>query len=246
MTLEQAIAKATKLLKLSESSNAHEAALAAQRAQEILARYDIDATALSMDGNGPTIEETINKFEGENAIDSGNSSIARWKIVLASRLASANSCRAYKSGPSIGIIGRPTDVQKVRYLYAVLLFEIERLTDSNAKGMGRSYRAEFRHGVVSAIGDKLREAKQKVAQDMREEAKIDANPNALVRIDNALERMGERDRAVDAWARQNMNFRSSSTSSRHNAEARAAGYSAGQSLNVGGRTGIAGGMKRLA
>lgn len=227
MTQQEAMAKASKLLKLSESSNPNEAALAAQRAQEILTRYKIDATMLSLDSNEP--EEEIG--EGDT-LEEGNKQMASWKLSLASHVARANSCRAYQSGASIGIVGRPTDIEKVRYLYAMLSIEIESLTKRDAKGKGRSYATEYRYGVVAAIADKLKEAKAKVEETMRQET---VNENGLVRLNNALARINDRDAAVDAWVRKHMNFRSKATYSRGNASARAAGYAAGQSINMGGR-----------
>lgn len=44
LTKEQIVAKIVKLLRLSKSSNQHEAELAAQRASEMMAKYQIDAT----------------------------------------------------------------------------------------------------------------------------------------------------------------------------------------------------------
>lgn len=235
LTLEQAMTKASKLLKLAESSNANEAALAAQRAQEILARYDIDRASLgASDGGDSEPLENIKRFDGENGIDRGNASIARWKLSLASAIGRANSCRVYKSGASIGIVGRKSDVVKVRYFYIMLCEEIDKLTNSKAKGMGRNYRTEFRHGVVSAVSDKLQDAKQKVAQDMRQEAQASGNSAALVSLNRGLERLDQRQRDVDAWCRANMNFRKSPSYRNVNSDARSAGYSAGQSLNVGG------------
>ncbi|RYF48582.1 MAG: DUF2786 domain-containing protein [Cytophagaceae bacterium] len=233
MTLEQAMAKASKLLKLAESSNANEAALAAQRAQEILDRYSIDMASLEASGDGDASDnESVQRFDGEDGIDRGNASIAYWKLALATKIGQANSTRVYKSGATIGIVGRKSDVAKVRYFYILLCSEIDKLTNFHAKGKGRNYRTEFRMGVVAAIGDKLQEAKAKVAQDMRQEAS--GNESALVSLNRGLERLDQRQRDVDAWVRANMNFRSSNRYARQNSDARAAGYSAGQSLNVGG------------
>lgn len=242
MTLQEAIAKATKLIKLSESDNAAEAALAAQRAQEILARYDIDRASLSMDGPSNEPDETIENFTSRSPLDQGNARIARWKLMLASKVAKANQCRAYQSGPTIGIIGRASDVEKVRYLYDMLVREIDRLTERDGKGCGMNYRMEYRIGAVSAIGDKLAEAKAKVATEMRAEN----TGAALVRVNNALETIAKKDADVDAWVRANMRFRTKTTYSRPNHSAREAGYAAGKSLNIGGSNGRIGqGQKRL-
>jgi type II secretory pathway component GspD/PulD (secretin) len=242
MTLQEAIAKATKLIKLSASDNPAEAALAAQRAQEILARYDIDMASLAMDAPSSEPDEAIEDFTSRSPLDQGNARMARWKLMLASRIARANQCRAYQSGATIGIIGRASDVEKVRYLYAMLVREVDRLTERDGKGCGMNYRTEYRIGAVSAIGDKLAEAKAKVAQEMRAEN----SGAALVRVNNALETIAKKEMAVDQWVQKNMRFHSKTTYSRPNHSAREAGYAAGKSLNIGGSKGSIGqGQKRL-
>ena len=50
MTRDEAIAKARKLLSLAESDNAHEAALATARAQEIFDRYEINQAIVDLQG----------------------------------------------------------------------------------------------------------------------------------------------------------------------------------------------------
>lgn len=239
LTLEQAMAKASKLLKLSTSSNANEAALAASMAQQILTRYGIDQAALAGDGAPQGPVEPIGKDHAP--LEEGGRRLAGWKAQLAAAIAKANACRAYTSGPSIGIIGRASDVASVRYLYATLALEVERLTQRLAMGQGRTYSNSFRHGVVAAIAEKLAAARAAVAADMRAEN----SGAALVRIDNALQRVKDADAAVDAWIAANMKMRNATSRLRSNATARAAGYSAGQSVNVGGRAAIAGGRKLL-
>lgn len=241
MTLDEAIAKATKLLKLSESSNANEAALAAQRAQEILARYNIDAAALAGDESGPVIDEPI-ADQGER-LEAGGGRLAAWKPMLAQKVARVNSCRVYTCGSDIGIIGRASDVSKVRYLYSTLAHEVDKLTKAHAKGLGRSYAASFRIGVVSAIGEKLEAAQAKVAAEMRAEQTTGAG---LVRIDKALARISDRQREVDAWVRNNMRLGTRRSNTRVNGGAREAGYAAGQSINIGGaRAALGAGQGRL-
>lgn len=241
MTLEEAIAKATKLLNLSKSSNANEAALAAQRAQEILARYQIDAASLDNDGGAPMPEEPIGKGE---ALEDSGSRLAMWKPMLAQKIANVNACQSYTSGPSIGIIGRASDVAKVRYMYGFLSGEVERLTKSLAMGHGRAYATSFRIGAVMAIGESLAAAQARVEREMRDEHLH--NPAALVRIDKALAKLSQRERDVDAWVRANMNFRTSRRGYNSNGGGYGAGYAAGQSVSVGGARGALGaGARRL-
>lgn len=241
MTLQEALAKVAKLIRLSQSSNANESALAAQMAQKILVRYNIDRAALAVDGDSDGVEEVIE--DHEQMLDDGGQRIARWKPMLASRVAKANSCRVYIRASAVGIIGRASDVSKVRYLYDMLVREVDRLTATHGKGQGRSYCISFRVGVVTAIGEKLQEANAKVAAEMRAEH----TGAALMRIDKALERLSEKDRAIDAWMAENMRLRSSSRSVGVNAAARRAGYAAGQSITLGNQRGaLSRGSKQLS
>lgn len=242
MTLEEAIAKATKLLNLSKSSNANEAALAAQRAQEILARYQIDAASLDNEGGAPMPEEPVGKGD---TLDEGGARLATWKPILAQKIATVNACRVYTSGASIGIIGRASDVAKVRYMYGFLSGEVERLAKSLGMGHGRAYATSFRMGAVMAIGESLAAAQARVEREMRDEHLH--NPAALVRIDKALAKLSDREREVDAWVRANMKLRSSRRSYSSGGGGFGAGYTAGQSVSVGGaRAALGAGSRRLS
>lgn len=239
MTLEEAMKKASKLLKLSESSNANEAALAAGMAQKILSKYNIDRATLSLDDKGGFIED-IKKGE---TLEDGGGRLASWKSMLASKIARVNSCRVYLTGSSIGIVGRDTDIGKVRYFYAFLSLEIEKLVKIQAKGQGRSFATSFRIGAVEAIGEKLQEASKLAEKEAREST---VNEAGLVLVNRALAKMREDDQAVDQWMRDNMNLGTRRSSYSGNDAGRAAGYRAGQSVNVGGSNRAVGsGQRRL-
>ncbi len=243
MTIQEAMAKVTKLLRLSESSEPHEAALAAQRAQEILTRYNIDRAALSLDGTESEPEEEIQNFTDRAPLDEANARLATWKTVLANRLAPANQCAVYVSGSAIGIVGRASDVEKVRYMYALLVRETERLTDRHGKGCGQRWRNSFRYGVVAAIAEKLAQTAAKVASDMRAES----TGNALVLVNQAIAKVEQRGRDVESYLRRNLKLRQSSRKVRASSDAHAEGYRAGQTINMGGgaRGALGGGNKRI-
>lgn len=241
MTLEQAMEKASKLLRLANSSNANEAAAAASMAQKILARFNIDQAALSLDGAVDAPVESIGKDHAP--LDNGGRKLATWKAQMAMHVAQANACRVYQSGAAIMLVGRASDVAKVRALYAMLTSEVDRLTMRLAMGRGRTYANSFRHGAVVAIGEKLRAAQAAVAAEMR--AEQSGNAHALARIDNALVSLRDRDASVETWMDENMNLRSSRRSVNVNGQGRAAGYAAGQTVNVSGNAAIAGGRRQL-
>lgn len=243
MTLQEAIAKVTKLLRLSESSNPHEAALAAQRAQEILTRYDIDRAALSLDG-GSEPDEAIEDFSRRAPLDEGGKSLATWKLSLANTIAKANQSRIYRTGVAVGIVGRPSDVEKVRYLYDYLLREVDRLADRDGKGCGKTWRTQYRFGVVEAITVKLAETRAKVENEMRAEVQ----GTALVRVNEAIQNIERKDRALDAWVSANLKLRAGPRRPmRANHGAREAGREAGKSITISGARGsIASGNRRLS
>lgn len=243
MTLNDAMAKVSKLLRLSESSNPHEAALAAQRAQEILTRYNIDRAALDLDGSQSEPEEEIENFTDRAPLDEAKARLATWKTILANRLAKANQVAVYVSGSAIGIVGRPSDVEKVRYMYGLLVREVDRLTNRDGKGCGQRWRNSFRLGVVSAIAEKLAQTAAKVAHDMRAES----NGAALVRVNQAIEKVEQRGRDVESFVRRNLKLRESSRKVSASFDAHAAGYHAGQSINLGGnaRGALGGSSKRI-
>lgn len=245
MTLQEAIDRATKLLRLAESDNPHEAALAAQRAQEILTRYEIDRTSINLGGTSEqhTPDEEIENFMNKGApLDAGLARIARWKGMLASAIAKANQARVYIAGNAIGIVGRASDVEKVRYLYAMLVAETDRLTDRDGKGCGVNWRNQYRLGVVDAVREKLAATHAKVAAEMRAEN----NGHALVRVNQAIAKLAENDLAVDAWMKANMRLRTSRASGRYNPNARAAGREAGKAINISSARGALGAAgKRL-
>lgn len=236
-SVDKAIAKARKLLALAESDNPHEAAQAAQRAQELLDRHEISQAMLvaASSADAADDDEQIESSADTSTPIYQAGTIAAWRSILAQAIAAANQCRIYVSRTSgargkqrfIQIVGRPSDVEKVRYLYQYLTGETDRLCDRDAKGRGRTWRNNYRLGVVDSIGIGLRAARAKVVEDMRAAA---AAPGALVRIDNALATLNGRALAVDEFMAANLKLRSSSSRYRTNADARALGQSAGKEI----------------
>lgn len=170
---DQAIDRARKLLALANNNtNAEEAALAAQRAQEVISKHGLDAAMLSLDD---TMVETVQDEpifdygEQGDPLDAGEGARrVDWKAKLSNFVAYANSCEVYYVGPMIHVVGRPTDVSAVRYLYAYLVREIERLL---APQMGwrptQKWQASFCQGCVDTIMVALAVAERNVRQQAR-------------------------------------------------------------------------------
>jgi len=168
MNHAEALEKAKKLLRLAQSDNPNESALAASRAQEIIDRFKIEKFALEFDNDKPAApDEPIKNFEGDPLDDTGRTET--WKIRLAMELAKQNQCKIY-SHRGLCIIGRPSDATAVRYLFAWLTREIERLAQGSCAGYGRNYFNNFRIGAAETVARRLAEQAEATRQAVRSEA----------------------------------------------------------------------------
>lgn len=235
MNYEQAIEKAVKLLRLATSSNPHEAALAASRAQEIIDRFNIEAAALSLDGKQSVPDEPVKDF-GADLLDG---SFTTWKWRFLATLVRLNGCKAYRpGGKGLALLGRPSDVATVRYFYAWLVREIDRLAVSACKGNGRVYSNNFRIGCAETIAERLKGQQKATRQAVVEEIEAGSLPlefkkMALVRVNAALAKVDEKLNDVNTYAKRHLNLRQSS--GHHIAgheSAREAGRKAGFSIRM--------------
>jgi hypothetical protein len=257
MTKEEAIEKVRKLLALSQSNNPHEAALAAQRAQEILNKYEIEQGMLDLSSDDPTDKEQITQ---DGILGEPTQRMSAWKGVLSDALARANACRSYwhwlhtvnqtNWRPArimrLKIVGRPSDVQKVQYMFSLLVAEVDRLTKRDCAGKGKTYSNNYRHGMVGAIAEKIHEAKQSARRAVYAEHAGDTL--ALVKIDRSLERLDRRDQDMAQWMKANLKLKNMPSSASHDYAARAHGYRVGKkevSVNSRARGGLGAAKKAL-
>lgn len=262
MTHEEAISKAIRLLKLAQSDNPHEAALAAAKAQEIIDRYKLTGLSAESElpGGAKEPEEPIRNFEDplDYAKSGEGKNLSRWKVSLASVLAKANQSRIYTSQvydkafatrtPVIRIVGRPSDVETVRYLYQYLVNEVERLTKVHAKGNGKTWANNFRYGVVDEIRDRLEAQRNETAQKMKKEIEAFGAPDAqvaIVRVNQGLIKLEKQGEDVQTWMDENLDLKKTYARSRSDFGAREAGRQAGKSIQLGGGKGLTSGAKRL-
>lgn len=240
MTDTVILAKVQKLLRLATSSNANEAALAAAKAQELIDKHQLAAALLALDSAEPANgldDEPIVDFEKAGAPLESQKKLDRWRGQLASVIARQNGCRIYYHGSDIALVGRPSDAETVRYLYGYLSREVERLATENGRGMGRTWRNNFRLGVVDAISAKLYEQRRKFESETRAEARAESG-TALMRIDRALAKIDKRGESVAAWIESNLKLYSrGGGGGNYNHGARQAGRKAGQSVSIGGARG---------
>jgi hypothetical protein len=237
MTVENIVSKVQKLLRLSTAnSNAAEAASAAAKAQGLIDEHNLTAAMLALDDAAPEVDEPIIDFQTSGAPLDSQKQQQRWRGVLALTVAKLNGCRVYRSGGALALVGRPTDAETVRYLYGYLSREVERLAAQQV-GMGRTWRNNFRLGVVDTINGKLHEQRRQFESTAHATAR-EAGSVALMRMDQAMAKIDARGSSVDAWLKSNLKLRAGHSSrTSYDRSAREAGKQAGQSINVGGARG---------
>ncbi|MCO4745809.1 MAG: DUF2786 domain-containing protein [Proteobacteria bacterium] len=164
-----------KLLALAASSNVHEAAAAAERAQRLIAEHRLEAWVRQTEVD--PIEDAR-----DTPLDSAKRP-RRWKSVLASALAEANGCAAYTlKGPDqshIVLVGRRSDREAVRAVWDWLVKRIEWLSASHGGGKGKKWHDAFRIGAVATIAERLSAAD--------DEAYAAIEGAALVRVDHSMQ-----------------------------------------------------------
>lgn len=190
MSQADVIAKIKKLRALATSDNEHEAAAAAAAAERLLQEHRLSEAELEGD-SGPKEQAELS----EDPLDVFGRKAQVWKGVLVFGLGKLHGCyvfqdRVRRRGATeihlvYRIVGRPSDVATVRYLYAWLTSEIERLAHQHGKGKGRTWFNSYRRGAVAGVLEAMRGASKAV--------RAEASATALVRLD---ERMTETESAA--------------------------------------------------
>lgn len=162
-----------------------EAATAAGMAERLAEKHRLNIAELEITGEIDAEDVTGDSLYSEN-------STSKWKSKLANALCIFNGCKAIyisksdlrtfrKKGGQINIFGRPSDIEIVKYLYAYLSVEIERLAKTNTKrqnlsrGEAKGYSNAYKMGAVEGVYIQLKEAQQ--------EARKEATSTALAVVD---------------------------------------------------------------
>lgn len=222
---DQIVEKIQKLLKLGTSDNEHEAAQAVAQAQKLMEKHNISQAMLTQLSSEEEEEET--RSWEDPLYDSMGTSRSQWRGYLGQTIAKANNSDVWTSGGKIFIVGRGSDVQTVRYLFAYCEKEIDRLSKRYA-GNGKGWINNYKIGCVNAIRDKLKEAKTSAREEMIAE---DSNAkNAIVKLDDkSIQIRKEIDNYFNA---HNMGTRTYGKQS-FSEDARKLGYKDGQKINLG-------------
>lgn len=254
MTYQEAIDKAMKLLRLTKSPVPAEAALAASKAQEIIDHYKLDVTGLDYDKQEAADDnEPVKDFGYSDPLDNVKYGMYRetWCVRLASYVARHNHTRIVQTyaadgkGRVIKIIGRPSDVNTVRYLYPFFKIQIEEMANRDCVGHSSAYRGQYCAGVIDTLWAKLCASRQQTFTEKRTE--MAGNQTALVRVNNAIAKMEKRSEAVDAYIKMNMKLgKGRGGYSRTETGGRREGQRAGQNIRMtGARGGLGAGRKQI-
>ncbi len=208
------VARVQKLLALAESSNQHEAELAASTAQRIMLKYNLDLQGSEAGDSGGCaylwLGEPTGRIQPHQRVLAG--------LLLTHFFVQVIWIPVYrplegKHGSVIEVCGRPENLAMAEYVHAFVLRTIERLwrehkraTDVRSDRDRRSFLA----GAVAGLSEKLR-AQRAVAQ--RE---------GLVWVGDA--------RVCDYFRRRHPHTRSAGRRTRANAAAYSKGKSAGQTI----------------
>lgn len=197
-------------LRLSKSSNEHEAALAAARAQEIIDRYQLAINDLDFDAQQKQRDdEPIKNFGYNDPLDNVKYGNYResWTLRLATVVAEHNGTRTFwckngytsRDGISIRIVGKPSDVDATRYLYSFFKGQIESLQSSCGRGQSSTWKGEFATGCIDTLRRRLKEQREATINEVK--AENAGNPLALMRVQNAVAKVEQKVQAVDKWIR---------------------------------------------
>jgi len=232
MTHAEAIEKVKKLMRLAESPVKAEAELAAAKASEIMSRYELDAAAIEL-SNPTQAKEDIADF-GEDPLDEMRV-VASWKSRLSVVVSSLHGCQCYKRGGSLNLIGRPSDVATVRYLYSWICRQIELVVASEGLGHSKNYKNNFRLGMVDTIAVRMRDAKKVAEQQFRQETVAACSTTALVLVENAIVLRQQHYEEAVAFGKAKLHLRTQhGYRPRHNDAGRTAGREAGQHVQFNG------------
>lgn len=236
------VKKIQKLLKLSQSSNEHEAALAAQRASEMMRQYNIAEAQLRVEepaaARGP--EPIIQGHQVD--IKAGAKRAAKWKGHLVSASAKLYNCYVWVGTDGVHrMFGRQSDVQAAHYTAQYLIGEVDRIakdawSKSPEKALGavsgRSWIPNFCLGAAVTIWQRCHEVgNERLAKARAAAAAAAAGPvTALVVVaKDELQVYGE-------YAQFSRRFRKSRGSNSRITQGGAyeQGRAAGTTVNLGG------------
>lgn len=228
MTIDDKImSRLAKLLEMAERGGEHEAQLAAERAAELMARYEIemaDVQARTGQPAKPTIERGRVDSLWEDA--DGWPRVENWHRALLSALAGVMGGKAWVHGKGkqyqFHMVGTRDAINAVRYTYALLERQINRLSREAQRRHvepSNAWRRSYAIGMVSKIYDRLKAGKAAAHQG--------ASSTALVVVDaTAIAVKAEYDQ---------LKLRTMKSAARKRPDAGSYGYADGDRVDLGDR-----------
>lgn len=181
MDIYHVIDKVKKLRSLTFSNNANEAANAANAANKLIDEYRLSEIDIAVEGSGsdPIVEDDSYIYE--------TGRITQWKSdlirVLASHYGVVDYINSYypegRKVSKFKLVGRSSDIQIVRYMFAWLNTECQRLATAQVKGQGHVVVASYCRGFVAGIAIQLKASRQEVQKT--------ATSSAIVKLDARLQ-----------------------------------------------------------
>jgi hypothetical protein len=149
--------KIKKLLALSTSSNEHEAALASQRANELLIKHNLSLTEIQG-------ADDIVEFETTPV-----SRIPSWKEILFSNIADYYFCRLFRTTEKNNkhaflLIGKQTNIEIAKQMFEYLAATIDKMAKKQTYFKGRTSLNSYRHGIVSTLIRRFEEMKKQAME----------------------------------------------------------------------------------
>ncbi len=174
------IEKVRKLLALSKSTNANEAANAMAAANRLIDEYRLSESDIGVNGEeDPLMEDSSYIYETGRNIP--------WKVSLLYILTNHYGLACVnlidkssgRKKSQYKLVGRKSDIQIVQYMFAWLQMECQRLANIEVKGCGHVAVFSYCEGFVVGIAEQLRLT--------REEMKQKATEAAIIKIDSRLQ-----------------------------------------------------------
>jgi hypothetical protein len=244
MTENKVIDRIKKLLSLSKSNNEHEAAQAAALAADLMIKHEIAEAALCDAENEP-------EDASQETIDQSGRRVS-WKGQLAHAISKSAGCRSYSDvrgkGCQTQVVGQPSKIATVRYMYQYLTAEVDRLANS-AYGAeheecarsgvpapsARAWKNAFRLGASQTIAGRLVDQRKKT----HAAAAAAGQSSALVVVKKAEE-------AVSIYIKKNVpGLRATARAQFSSRSGYGAGANAGRGVNLGGNAALGAGRRQL-
>lgn len=155
MTSEKILEKIKNLLDLANNNpNEHEALAAALKAQELMAKHGIDASAIDVD-------ETKDEIYHAVYTDNGKHEMKKWKQSLCVVVARNFRCKVYMQGTAIIFYGYKKDAEVAlevfKFLYktgnklALKCWNTAKKRGENTRGLMNTYLMGFIAGIQEAL-----------------------------------------------------------------------------------------------